>query len=119
MTEPKMYIFINSDLNMSAGKIASQASHITHRIIEELVRSGYEQFTISNEYLTFMKWNKNCTKIVLKATTEQLLELLQLPNSRGFYDNNNMTQVPSNSLTAIGFFPSNNMDNIISKYKLL
>jgi len=116
MAEPKMYIFINSDLNMSSGKIASQACHVTHRIIEELVRNGYEHFPTSNEYLTFMKWNKNCTKIVLKATHEQLLELLQLPNSRGFYDNYNMIQ---NCLTAIGFFPSSDINDFTSKYKLL
>ena len=116
MTDPKMYIFINSDLNMSPGKQASQVAHITHRIVEELVRNGYEQFPTTTEYMTFMKWNKNCTKIVLKATTEQLLELLQLPNSRGFYDNYHMMQ---NCLTAIGFFPSSDMDDFVSKYKLL
>jgi peptidyl-tRNA hydrolase len=116
---PKMYIFINTDLNMTAGKIASQACHITHQIVEELVRDGYENFPPTAEYMTYMKWNKNCTKIVLKATTEQLEDLLKLPNSRAFYETGQTTQVALNSLTAIGFFPSSNLDNVVSKFKLL
>jgi peptidyl-tRNA hydrolase len=117
---PKMYIFINSDLNMTAGKIASQASHITHQIVEELVRNGYEQFPPSEEYKTYMRWNKNCTKIVLRGTTEQLLELLKIPNSRGFYDNGQTTQGTANSLTVVGFFPCANIDGLdINKFKLL
>lgn len=121
MTDPyKMYIFINSDLNMTTGKIASQASHITHRIVEELVRNGYEQFPPSKEYISYMKWNSNCTKIVLKGTAEQLSELLKLPNSTAFYDNGQTTQVESGSLTVVGFYPCNDMDmSIINKFKLL
>lgn len=116
---PKMYILINSDLNMSAGKIASQACHITHMIVEELVRNGYEQFPPSNEYMTYMKWSKNCIKIVLKASNDQLLELSKNPMARSFYDGGNTTQVPVNSLTAVGFLPSADLDKLIDEYKLL
>jgi peptidyl-tRNA hydrolase len=125
MSEPlKMYIFINSDLNMTTGKIASQVGHIVHMIIEELVRNGYEQYPISEEYLAFAKWNKNCIKIVLKATQQELLELLKLDSKndlrvRAWYDNGQTTQVLTGSLTGIGFFPSSTMDQLISGYKLL
>lgn len=120
MTEPpKMYIFINSDLNMTSGKIASQACHITHQIVEELIRNGYEQFPPSPEYMTYMKWNKNCTKIILKASNNELLDLLKLPNSRAFYESGQTTQVPINSLTAIGFFPCSTMDYVTHTFKLL
>lgn len=115
----KMYILINSDLNMTAGKIASQACHITHRIVEELVRNGYEQFPPSNEYMTYMKWSKNCIKIIVKATNDQLLELLKNPMARAFYDGGNTTQVEVNSLTAIGFLPSGDLDKLMDGYKLL
>lgn len=120
MTEPpKMYIFVNSDLKMTSGKIASQTGHIVHLIVDELVRNGYEKFPTSNEYKTYMTWTRNCTKIVLKATTEQLLELMKLPNARAFTDTGPTTQVEQNSLTAIGFFPCNTMTDIIKDYTLL
>ena len=120
MTEPlKMYIFINNDLNMTSGKIASQTGHIVHLIVDELVRNGYEKFPVSNEYKNYMIWTRNCTKIVLKATTEQLMELMKLPNARSFTDSGPTTQVEQNSLTVVGFLPCNTMADIIKDYKLL
>ena len=115
----KMYIFINTDLNMTSGKIASQACHVTHLIVEEIIRNFYEGTTTSETYINYMYWNKNCTKIILKANTEQLIELLKLNNARGFYDNGQTTQVPENSLTVVGFFPCFDMEEITTKYKLL
>lgn len=116
----KMYIFVNNDLHMTSGKISSQVGHIVHKIVDELVRNGYENFPPSVEYMNYMKWNKNCTKIVLKATEDQLKELLKLSNTRSFYDGNKTTQVPEGSLTVVGFFPCVNIDGInIDNYKLL
>jgi len=37
-----MYIFVNSDLNMTKGKTCSQVAHITQLIVEEVMRQGYE-----------------------------------------------------------------------------
>jgi peptidyl-tRNA hydrolase len=120
MTEqPKMYIFINSDLDMTSGKIASQTGHVVHLIVDELVRTGYEKFPMSEECKTYMKWNRNCIKIVLKANTEQLKELLKLPNSRAFIETGQTTQVEQNSLTAIGFFPGALSQDDVKGYKLL
>ncbi len=82
----KMYIFINSSLKMQPGKIASQVGHIVHRIVDTLVRIGYESYPISEDYKTYLKWNKKCTKIILKATENQLLELMTMKNAMAFYD---------------------------------
>lgn len=116
---PKMYIIINSDLNMEKGCIAAQVSHITHIIIEELVRNGYEKFPPSQEYMTFMKWKKCSTTIVLKAGESQLKELLNMKNARAFYESGQTTQVAEGSLTVIGFFPSTEMSDIAKKFSLL
>lgn len=116
---PKMYIFVNSDLEMSIGKIASQCCHITHVIVDELVRDGYESFPASDEYKTYLLWNKHCTKVVLKATNSQLLELMKMKDARAFYDNGKTTQVESGSLTVVGFFPSSNLEDLVKDYKLL
>ena len=115
----KMYIFINTDLNMNAGKIASQTGHIVHRIVDELVRSGYEVHPPSNEYITYARWSRNCTKIILKATHEQLEFLMKLPNARHFIDSGPTTQVAQNSLTVVGFFPGTDLGDIVKDYKLL
>jgi peptidyl-tRNA hydrolase len=110
----KMYIFVNSDLNISAGYLAVQACHVTHLIIKELMINGNEIFQPSEEYIRFMKWDKNCTKVILKATGEQLLELLKLKEARGFYDSGKIT-----SLTAIGLFPTTEIPDLANKCKLL
>ena len=115
----KMYIFINTDLDMTAGKIASQVGHIVHLIVDLLVRSGYESFPVSEEYKTYLKWNKNCTKIVLKATEKQLKELSKMKSARAFYDNGQTTQVEQNSLTVVGFFPGSLDSDFVKDYKLL
>lgn len=117
--QPKMYIFINSDLEMSSGKIASQCCHVTHVIVDELVRDGYESFPASDDYKMYLLWNKHCTKIILKASNEQLLELMKHKSARAFYDNGKTTQVESGSLTVVGFFPSCNLEELVKEYKLL
>ena len=119
MDQLKMYIFINSDLGMSPGKIASQVGHIVHIIVDELVRNGYEIYPPTEEYMNYAIWSKNCTKIVLKATTSELNELKTLNNARYFIDSGQTTQIEPNSLTVVGFFPGYATDEFVKKYKLL
>ena len=40
-----MYIFVNDDLKMSKGKIASQVGHVVQKIIEDI----YENISINTE----------------------------------------------------------------------
>ena len=120
MESPKMYIFINSSLNMTNGKMISQACHITHQIVDELVNDKYETYPPSENIMTYMKWNLNCTKIILKGTQEELVELLKLPGARGFYDSGNTTQGTENCLTVVGFLPCAKLEGTdINKFKLL
>jgi peptidyl-tRNA hydrolase len=119
MDSPKMYIFINKNLNMTTGKMISQACHITHQIVDELVSDKYETFPPTEYVMTYMKWNNNCIKIILKGSEEQLLELLKLPMARGFYDSGNTTQGTKDCLTVVGFLPSSKLDIDLTKFKLL
>lgn len=114
-----MYIVINNDLNMQKGKIASQVGHVVGLITEEIIRKGYETLKPSEQYLTYMKWRKDCTKIVLKAATEELYELIKHPEARYFVDTGNTTQVDPNSLTVVGFAPSDKLGNVVKDFKLL
>ena len=118
-TPLKMYIFINSDLQMCTGKISSQVGHIVHLIVDEVVRDGFLKRPMSDLYKNYMIWSKCCTKIVFKATTNQLEELIKLPNARSFTDSGQTTQNTQNSMTVVGFFPCNTMNDIIKDYNLL
>lgn len=113
-----MYIFVNKDLKMSSGKMCSQVGHVVQLIVEDIIRNAYEVYPVSENYINYEKWKKNCTKIVLKATEEQLIELIKLKNSKYVIDDG-QTQVKPNSLTCVGFVPCSNMKNIAKKYKLL
>lgn len=115
---PVMYIVINNDLKMEKGKIASQACHVTQLITEEIIRSGYETHPPPQSYMTYMKWKKNCVKIVLKATESELIKLSKMSNARYIIDDG-QTQVAPNSLTVVGFYPSIDMNETLKNYKLL
>ena len=114
---PVMYIFVNSDLNMNKGKTAAQACHVTSQIIENIIREAYEVSPPPQNYFTFMKWKRQCTKIILKATTSELLELMKLPGATHFIDSGD--RIPDNSLTAVGFPPSSDLEELVKNYKLL
>jgi peptidyl-tRNA hydrolase len=61
---------------------------------------------------------KNCAKIVLKANAKQMYELSQHDSARSINDNG-LTQVPENSLTAVAFFPGSLAKDDVKDYKLL
>lgn len=115
--KPVMYIFVNNDLSMGKGKIASQVGHAVQAITEEIIRKGYEKNPPPECYFTYMKWKRHCAKIVLKASTEQLKELAKHMEARSIIDDG-QTQVDPGSLTVVGFFPSANRDVAIG-YSLL
>ena len=115
---PVMYLVVNNDLNMGKGKIAAQVGHAVQNIVEEIIRKGYESRPTPECYFRYMKWKKHAAKIVLKASEEKLLELCKHPEARQIIDDG-QTQVPANSLTVIGFFPSNELGDMMKDLKLL
>lgn len=117
--EPKMYIFVNSDLKMGKGKIAAQVGHVVQHISEEIIRSAYEQRRPPEYYFTYMKWKQSGNaKIVLKTTQEQLKVLMEMPEARHVIDAGR-TQIEPNSLTVVGFYPSTTLEETVKDYKLL
>ncbi len=113
-----MYIFTNNDLGLKKSAFCPQVGHIVQRITEEIVRSGYEMFPPPPSYFTYAKWSKNCTKVVLKATLEQLLVLKEMKEAR-FIEDDVKTKIPGRHITVVGFFPSSSMGDIVKDYKLL
>ncbi len=112
-----MYILINNDLNMGKGKIASQVGHVVQHIIEDLldIESNNKK---KEKYLNYLKWKNGCKKIILKASKDDLLYCLENYDCVPVYDAGK-TQIEANSLTCIGFYPSNTNSHIFTKFKLL
>jgi peptidyl-tRNA hydrolase len=114
MASHVMYIFVNSDLQMSKGQVIAQCCHITQIITEELVMKCYETVPISQECINYMKWKSNPTTIILRATAKEL-EILK---SRGRYFTDSGNRIPDNSLTVVGFYPCLPDNDVTKDYKL-
>ncbi len=115
-----MYVLVNDDLKMGKGKIAGQVGHVVGLITEEIIRKSYESSKgIPDCYSRYMIWKATGhAKVVLKATQEQINKLLGEPESVYIRDAGR-TQIAPNSLTVIGFYPSANLKEKFSDYKLL
>ena len=109
--ETVMYIIVNNDLNMQKGKIASQCCHS----VAKMTRIQERKTPREDAY---MRWLKNGeTKIVLKATQQQMKAVLDIyevdtrvkRESSDTYCcctiDEGRTQIAPQSLTTIAFKP--------------
>jgi len=115
-----LYVMVNQDLKMGKGKIAGQVGHAVEEVILHMLKF---QPTLYSHY-----HSSNRRKVVLKSTEVEMKSMLekygyQFPSknkstdgkSEGFKEGEKeglwcvpiydagMTQIPANSLTAIGF----------------
>lgn len=93
-----MYFVVNSSLDMGKGKVGGQVGHATEKLIRRLER---------NPTSNYKEWrNSGNAKIVLKAAEKDLENLLDKYSkiSEHVIDAGK-TQIPSGSLTVIGFIP--------------
>ncbi len=118
---PVMYIFVNDDLDMSKGQLATQCCHMAHLITDERVTAMYEENPPTADTLAYMRWRKSCVKIIKRATAAQLLTLSRLPYARQFVDEAH--RIPGGSMTVVGFLPKSPIavrrDHDVQQYKLL
>lgn len=111
-SEKVMYIFINRDLKMSAGKIAAQVGHSVGMCYERIEMQP--NFIISN----FENWKSNLyPKICLKATLEEINELIGKYNGEYVIDEGR-TQIEPGSLTVFCLYPIDKT-NDFRNFKLL
>ena len=118
-----MYILVNNDLGMGKGKIAGQVGHVVGVIVEDILTKKYsktnEDEKVFDIYSRYEKWKKTgFAKIILKATEEEVKSFIGEPESAYICDMGK-TQISPNSLTVVGFYPSSELKNKFSKYKLL
>lgn len=113
------YYVVNSELNMSVGKISAQVGHVATEIATIMnTRLSYEELTdsgIANDPY-YVQFNKNCEifekwhekdqkKIVLRGKQKDLERLMKLDNWFHIRDNG-LTEIPPNSLTVVGCLPN-------------
>jgi PTH2 family peptidyl-tRNA hydrolase len=117
-----MYIFVNTDLKMGKGKIASQVGHVVGMIVEEIVRNSYDLRSDESkaDYELYAKWKKcgGMAKIVLRATEDELRDIIKHNRCKYVIDAGK-TQIAPNSLTVVGFFPRDDLSEKFEQYKLL
>jgi PTH2 family peptidyl-tRNA hydrolase len=90
------YIIVNKDLNMSAGKIATQVGHVcTICAYEEWFCNASD----TDEFQKFNEWFFGDQKKIILGASQSVLEKLELQ----FYGirDKGYTEIPENSLTAV------------------
>ena len=114
ITNYKMYIFVNSDLKMGKGKIASQVAHAIKNITKNIFINYYERKLdpkniefYANNFNNYVNWeNSGEAIIVLKATTKELVNIITKYNKEVIYTcDAGKTQVETGSLTTVCFIP--------------
>ena len=115
-----MYVLVNDDLKMGKGKIAGQVAHVVGLITEEIIRKSYETVKgVPDCYARYMVWKATGhAKVILKASQEQIEQLIGEPESMYIRDAGR-TQIAPNSLTVLGFYPSNTLKEKFKDFKLL
>ena len=99
------YFVVNSELNMSAGKIAAQVAHVQTIVMEEL---RYLELTEhrNTDYSNYQNWRLDQQKkIVLRGKQKDLERLMKSDNWFHIRDNG-LTEIPPNSLTVVGCLPN-------------
>ena len=105
----KLYFIINQELNMSAGKIATQVSHCTTRFVLE---NHHTQ-----EFKDWYNKGRSQTKIVL-AGSQKLLEELEIKGHISIRDNG-LTEIVNGSLTCVCLGLHEKLEGGLKRLRLL
>lgn len=96
----KIYLIVNQDLEMSAGKLGSQTGHG----VEYIMKYYMEHEEDRQEYYDYE--NAGSTKIILKAKENKLRALHdKFPNDSFLVFDAGKTEIPTGSLTVLAFKP--------------
>lgn len=112
------YFIVNSELDMSAGKIAAQVAHIATNIAVD-ISNPYNKMIDEEVYKNWNCWMKNDhPKIVLRGKEKQLHKLID--KGGYFIRDNGRTEISENSLTCVGFPPNHKseMHRLVGRLQL-
>lgn len=107
------YYIVNSELNMSAGKIAAQVGHVATIIAIEMSMSYKKNDKFNSWYAI------DQPKIILRGKQKEMEELIE----KGWYHILDLgrTEITSGSLTVIGCIPEYKsiMKPVVKRFQLL
>lgn len=114
----RQIIVINDDLKMSPGKVASQAAHVSvgavWQLLDPVSRRDPSAASFQHKCLVARygveQWMHAPTKIVLRASTRQMLGVIKRAKRRGvrvykFVDSAPTTEHTENKMTALAIGP--------------
>lgn len=126
------YILVNKELNMGVGKIAGLVAHVqtvidnkifelvlSEEILEEDSMGSFaKEKELTNNYYDWF-YSGSQTKIILRAKEKDLLKAIDM--GAVYIRDNGLTEIPSGSLTVVGFFPQpkDNLVDFTKKFQLL
>lgn len=126
MNEDKIveYIMVNKELNMGVGKIAGQVAHV-QTIIDNKIRNYANLKAPTPDLVDALEWYGQWflvgpqTKIILGAKEKDLLKAIEMGAVE--VRDKGLTEIPPNSLTAVGFIPQpkSNLVSFTKKFQLL
>jgi peptidyl-tRNA hydrolase len=110
----RIYLIVNSDLQMSTGKIASQTSHGMQYIMEYYLKH-------SDKYNNYRDYKSDgSTKIILKAPEKKLLEIYQkYPDQSFIVKDAGHTEIAPGSITVLAFLPMEEPLQEFKRFRLL
>lgn len=110
----RIYLIINSDLQMSSGKIAAQTGHGVQYIMEYYMKNPDKQ-------QDFREYKKDgSTKIVLKAPQNKLIALHEkYPDTSFLVIDAGHTEIAPGSITVLAFLPSTDQLPEFKRFRLL
>lgn len=132
------YILVNKELNMGVGKIAGQVAHVQTVIDNKIFELDDKIYFLSEEILdedimdtrfakekelinNYYDWlySGSQTKIILRVKEKDLLKAIDM--GAVYIRDNGLTEIPSGSLTVVGFFPQpkDNLVDFTKKFQLL
>lgn len=132
------YILVNKELNMGVGKIVGQVAHVQTVIDNKIFELDDKIYFLSEEILdedimdtrfakekelinNYYDWlySGSQTKIILRAKEKDLLKAIDM--GAVYIRDNGLTEIPSGSLTVVGFFPQpkDNLVDFTKKFQLL
>lgn len=117
----KLFILVNQDLRLTPGQIAAQVSHVTHQLVDTLVRIGYESHPIPQCYIDYMVWSSDPITIVKKASAAEISKFKSLDKAIVFSDKifNKQKNSHIEALTAVAFYPGSISADEMAVYDLL
>lgn len=111
-----MYIIINKDLKMSAGKTAAQASHSVTTYLVNVMNSDN-----AFEKNRLFEWYSDCQKKIVLGAHQKVMEKLENDDRCYAIHDKGLTEIPTGSLTAIclGVHTKDEVKDITKRLQLL